>query len=269
MRRIAPTVVVTAGLLFLVAPTMVVLALSLNGGDYLRFPPRELSLRWYGVFLGDQHWTGALWRSTILASVAASLATAIGTGAAWHFVHAPGIVARFVRVIAISPILLPPIVLGVGSFVAYSNLGLYGNPIALVLTHTVLGVPYALTLGGIAISRLDKRLEMAARGLGASPFRTAIVITLPRLAPTLATSWGLAFLTSFDEVVITSFILPRGLGSTLPIQLMSQLQSALTPLIAAVSGVLVLAAVGAAIIGGWRLVPGRRSRPTLAPQKQP
>ncbi len=265
--RFASLLMLGAGLVFLVAPTLLVIPLSFSANDYLTFPPSGYSLRWYEAFLTDPRWINAFERSVILSALGATLAVAAGMLAAWYIENHRNPVTSTIRTVAVSPIVLPPIVLAIGTFIAFSKIGLYGSPLALILVYAALGLPFAIALGGVAIRRLDRRLEMAAQGLGASPAQVARHITVPRLAPTIVAAWLLAFLTAFDEVVITNFLLPRGLGNTLAMELYSELRNALTPLVAAVSGVLIAAAIVLTFVGGWRLVgrsPDRRSDTTAS-----
>jgi ABC-type spermidine/putrescine transport system permease subunit II len=253
LRALGSLVLVT-GLVFLVLPTLLVIPLSFSSSDFLTFPPAGFSLRWYATFVADPRWLGAFERSVLLSATGATIASVVGMLAAWVIVAHRNLGTAAILTIAISPIVLPPIVLAIGAFVAFAKIGLYGSPIGLILVYSVLGLPYAVSLGAVAIRRLDRRLEMAARGLGAPPWRVAVHITIPRLIPTIVAAWLLAFLTAFDEVVITNFLLPRGLGNTLAMELYSELRNALTPLVAAVSGVLIGGAVILTLLGAWRFV---------------
>ena len=243
--------------IFLVGPTVLVLWLSFSANELLMYPPSGFTIRWYEEFAGDNAWTGALFRSVTFAGVAATLSTLIGILAAWRLARSNHWLVTAFRMTSVSVLIMPPVILAVGSFISYSTVRLYGNPAALILTYTLLGLPYSLVLGEIAFRRLDRNLELAARGLGAGPARVAAHVTVPLLGPTIATAWGLAFLTAFDEVVITSFILPQGTGSTFAIQLFAQLQQGLTPVIAAASGVVIAAVFVAVGLGGWRYVAGQ------------
>jgi ABC-type spermidine/putrescine transport system permease subunit II len=239
---------------FLVGPTLLVPWFSVSQNELLIYPPTGFTTHWYTEFAADGSWTGALLRSLLFASISASAATLFGTLAAWRLARMNSLVVNVVRAASVSVLVMPPVVLAVGSFIAYSNVRLYGNPIALILTYTALGLPFPILLGDVALRRIDRNLELAARGLGAGPARVAIHVIVPLLAPTMLTAWGLAFLTAFDEVVITSFILPQGTGTTFAIQLFAQLQQGLTPVIAAASGVVIAIAFVAAGAGGWRYV---------------
>lgn len=252
--RLVSLAILAIGLVFLVLPTLLVIPLSFSSGDFLTFPPAGYSTRWYETVVADPRWLGALERSVALSALGATVATATGMLGAWFIEKHRNPLTALVRTIAVSPIVLPPIVLAIGTFIAFSRIGLYGSPVGLILVYAALGLPYAVALGSVAISRLDQRIEMAARGLGATPARVAWHVTIPRLVPTIVAAWLLAFLTAFDEVVITNFLLPRGLGNTLAMELYSELRNALTPLVAAVSGILIGAAVLLTLLGGWRFV---------------
>src|SRR5207302_314111 len=109
--RSVSLLILAAGLLFLVLPTLLVIPLSLSSGNFLTFPPPGYSFRWYETFLTDTRWVGALERSVVLSALGATIAAMTGMLGAWFIEKHRSPVTALVRTVAVSPIVLPPIVL--------------------------------------------------------------------------------------------------------------------------------------------------------------
>jgi putative spermidine/putrescine transport system permease protein len=251
---------------FLLFPVLLVLPLSLNDSFLLDFPPKKVSLRWYEELLDDEDWLDATLRSLAAATVAAVVATTTGASAAIALVRGrfPG--KRLLRLLVITPLVVPVIVLAIGMYDLYSDLRLTGSVVGVGLAHAALCLPLVVLVMASAVQNADERLEQAARTLGATGWQAFRRVTLPLLRGALAASAILVFATSFDEVVIAIFIAAG--GETLPVLIFSQLETEITPVIAAMSSILVLAVVAALVLGtagrgiAGRLRPRYPSEPT-------
>jgi putative spermidine/putrescine transport system permease protein len=137
-----------------------------------------------------------------------------------------------------SPLMIPPAVLGIAFLRFFTEVGLGGTFLGLVLSHVIIVMPFSLRLVITASSGIDPQLEHAAISLGASWWRAFARVTLPLILPGVASGWVLAFITSFDEVTMTVFIAsPR--TTTLPVRLFLYIQDNIDPLVAAVSAALI------------------------------
>ena len=240
--RIAGGVLVGAVLLFLVLPIAVVVLLSLSSASYLRFPPPGLSLRWYGAYLGSNEWLGSTLLSLMVAAAVVVLATGLGTLAAFGLqrlsprwrVAAGGLI--------LSPLIVPTVVVAIGVYYAYARYGLIGSPVALVLAHTCLAVPFVVTSVSASLQGFDRRLERAALSLGASRWGTVRQVTLPIILPGVVVGALFAFITSFDELVVALF-LSGSSAVTLPRRMWDDIRFAIDPTIAAVSTVTIAVTV--------------------------
>lgn len=244
-RSRARWIVLTFTVAYLVLPTALVVFLSFGQDNVLRFPPRlgrEDVFRWYREFLGTGAWTGAALRSVLTAALAALIATVAGGAAAFalHRGDFPG--KRAIDALTLGPLLVPPIVMATGGFSLFAQLGLVGSYPGLAVMHAVLGVPYVTLIASAALARSDPVLELASLSLGASPLQTFRHVTLPMLLPALCTGALFAFLTSFDEVVI-SFFLVSSVAPTLPVRIFASLNLAVSPVVAAVSTLQVILSV--------------------------
>lgn len=242
---------------YLLLPSVLVAIMSFGSDDLLRFPPDLFSLRWYEEFLGSEPWTTAAIRSVGVAIGAATLSAILGTAAAIAIVRGRLPLRRAFTAVAISPIVVPPIIVAVGGYGIFVRLGLIGSLPGLVLVHTVFTVPVVILLVSAALNRTDHRLELASTNLGAGTWTTYRRITLPLIAPAILSGWLFAFLISFDELVLAIFLVGTS-APTLPIRIFSEITFGLTPIIAAVSTLLLL--LTAVALGASGAIGRRGSR---------
>lgn len=221
-------------LLFLAFPIVVVLAVSFSSANYLTFPPPALSLKWYRVYFASENWLNPTWLSLWVAAAVVVLSTVLGTLAALGIARLPRLLRVLVSGLVLSPLIVPVIVVAIGVYYAFSRYGLVGKPIALVLAHTSLAVPFVVTSVTATLAGIDPRLEQAALSLGASPRGTFFQITLPLIRPGVMVGALFAFITSFDELIVALFLSGQG-AVTLPRRMWEDLRYAIDPTIAAVS----------------------------------
>jgi ABC-type spermidine/putrescine transport system permease subunit II len=229
---------------FLVAPTVLVVLISFGKDPVIRWPPDLGTFGWYAELVRDGAWMAAIGRSVALGLLSAVGAMAVGSMASFGLVRGDLPFRRAIEVLAIGPMIVPPVVLATGGYSFYADLGLVGSFFGLVLLHTVLGVPFVVLTVSAALARTDPNLELASAGLGANRLTTFRRVTLPLIMPAALSGGLFAFLTSFDEVIISTFII-RGAGSTLPVRIFSSLTTGLTPVVAAISTLQVVVAVAA------------------------
>ena len=236
-------------LVFLAAPSLLVIAMSFSGSRFLEFPPRTLSLRWYAAYWSSGAWWNATLRSVEIALVVTVVATALGTLAAIALVRIdlPGKSA--LRALVVSPIMVPTIVLSIGLYNLYARWRLIGTGAGLVLAHTVLALPFVVLNVSAVLYKLDRSLERAARSLGAGPLRTFATVMLPLLWPGIASGAIFAFLISFDEIVVAMFV--SGSNPTLPKLMFDGIRYELNPVVAAVASQLIAVTTLALLASAW------------------
>lgn len=229
--------------IFLLAPIIIVVLASLNAGNFLTFPPQGLSLRWFWTFLNNQVFIDAIVYSAVLATAATAVSLVIGTMAALYFVRHAGREAEAVRVAVLLPLILPEILTAIALLFFFYEIGIgTEHKIALFTGHVLMTLPFVFLNVTTSLQGRDDSVELAARTLGASRYTAFRRVTLPLIAPGLATGGVFAFIISFDTFGI-SFLL-KGTGSApLPIQLYDYLRFNFTPEAAAVSTVSILLTV--------------------------
>ena len=243
MGRLALSTLAWAILLFLVSPVVIVFPLSLSSGTYLSFPPPGFSLKWYAAFFASRSWTDAAWVSVEVGIPVTIAAVLLGTPAALGLRRArfPG--QRLINALVLSPLIVPGIIVAIGTYFVYAQYGLVGNKIALILGHTCIAVPFVVINVASALQGVDPALEKAASNLGAAPWPAFRQITLPLIAPGILAGALFAFITSFDELLIALFLSGTG-AVTLPRRMFDEIRYDLDPTIAAVSSLLILITTG-------------------------
>jgi len=144
-----------------------------------------------------------------------------------------------VMAVLISPMVVPVVVVGVGVYFFFIDIGLSESYIGLILAHAALGAPFVVTTVSATLQGFNHNLVRASLSLGASPLYTFFRITLPVIAPGLISGALFAFATSFDEVVITLFVAGPD-QSTLPRQMFSGIRENISPTIAALATILIV-----------------------------
>lgn len=230
--RIPVYVLVGLSLALLVIPLLVTLPISLNSVPWFTYPFPGLSFRWFDTLFNSELWRGAILNSLIIAIAATVLATTLGTLASIGLVNSNFPYRNVVMVLAISPMLIPVVVLGLGLFIFFSSIGLNYSYTGIILAHTLIATPFVIITVTATLTRFDFTLMRAAANLGAGKITAFRTVMLPIIAPGIGAGAVFAFATSFDEVVIVLFIAgPQ--QRTLPKQMFTGLREQLDPTIIA------------------------------------
>ena len=223
---------------FLLLPILLIVALSFGSSRYLQFPPAAWTTKWYAQLFSDPDWLSAFMTSLEIAVVVAIVATLIGLMASFALTRGrfPGREAA--RALLLTPMVLPVVILAVALYAFFLRIHLNGTLLGFVLAHVVVALPFAVISICNALERFDKSVEDAAVLCGASPLEAKIRVTLPAIRDGLFGALIFSFLASWDEVVIAIFMASPDL-QTLPVRIFSTLRQDLSPVIAAVSTILV------------------------------
>jgi putative spermidine/putrescine transport system permease protein len=244
-------------LVFLAAPILVVVIASFSSATYLTFPPPAFGLRWYRTYFETSDWLAVTWLSIVVGASVVVLSTLLGTLASLGLARLPPAIRAVATGLILSPLIVPVIIIAIGIYYAFSRYGLIGSPVALVLAHTCLAVPFVVTSVSASLAGVDRRLEQAALSLGATPFGTFRQVILPLIRPGVLVGALFAFITSFDELVVALFLSGSG-AVTLPRRMWDDLRYSIDPTIAAVSTLTIV--LTAAVLGGAHLLRRRTER---------
>ncbi len=231
-----------AVLIFLLAPILAIVPLSVNESRFLTYPMTGFSWRWYADLGLDPRWGKALVNSAIIGVASTVLSMVLGTLAAIGLNRArfPG--HGIVTAIVLSPMIVPVVISAVGFYLFYAPLGLTGTYLGLILGHTALAVPFVVVTVSATLAGFDHGLMRAAANLGASPLTAFRRVMMPLIAPGLAAGALFAFATSLDEVVMVLMVAGPD-QRTLPREMFSGIRENISPTITAIATILILLAV--------------------------
>ena len=237
--NIAITVIVTLAMVMMALPNIVIIPASFGGEEYIIFPPRTLSTRWYENFFQSAVWRTATANSLIVALLSMIASTLIGTLAALGLVRVKPELRSLLMSVFLLPAIVPTIITGVALYGILSSFGLRGGIFGIVVGHTILASPFVIINVIAALQRMDMSLVNGARSLGASPWRAFYHVTLPVIWPGIAAGAIFAFLTSFSEIVLSLFLTSSS-TITLPVQMWSGIRFEINPTVAAASSLFVV-----------------------------
>ena len=226
-------------MVLLVIPTLLVIPMSFSASQYLEFPPREWSLRWYQSYFNSTSWMQATATSLKAGLLTVLVATPVATMAAYGLHESRLRHAGWLLMLLLTPMVVPVILIGIGVFYAYVKLKLVNSLLGLVLAHSMLAIPVVMMVVGSALKTFDLDQELVARSLGASRLKAFWLVTLPQIKFSVVTGAVLAFLTSFDEIIVSLFV-SGGANSTLTRNMFNALRDQVDPTIAAISTLIIV-----------------------------
>ena len=216
---------------FLVLPIMAIVPAAFSAQSFIRLPPEAWSLRWWNAFFNDITWRLTLVTSLKVAALTTLISVAAGTAAALGIARSGSRVRTLLTGLFLGPVVTPAIVLAVALYSTARATGLVGTATALVIAHTMLALPFVVLNVGVSLDALDRRLLLAAAGLGAGSFQIFRTVTLPLISPGVVGGAVFAFVTSFDEVVLSIFLAGPA-AKTLPVRIWEEIRVEYTPMVA-------------------------------------
>ncbi len=229
-------------LALLSAPIVVVLGVSLNGPQTLRFPPQEPSLRWYGELFRQSEWLVPLMNSLVIAALASLIAVAVALPLALHVWSRTGLVARALYTLGVAPFMLPPVISAVGFLVFWVSAGMYGQMTTTIVSHGVFLVTLPVVTISLGLGAIDPALIEAARTMGATRRQVLGTVVLPLVIPYVISGYAFAFVLSLNEYII-AYMVAGFTVETLPIKIFNSLRYGYTPIMGVVSVLFVALAV--------------------------
>jgi putative spermidine/putrescine transport system permease protein len=249
LTRILVTALLAVLVVYILAPLVGIVGASLSTAIYWQFPPQALTMRWYEQFAGTR---------TLVDSTKVSLGAGLGVGVigtAVSFLMALAIGRSRIRaatrntlnLAVLVPLLIPAVGLGIGIYYLYVALAIPINLATLIAAQVILVIPLITGLLGVGLRGIRPNVERAALNLGANPAVVVWRVTLPLMRPALVTAAILGFVRSFDDSAVALFINSPS-TTTLPVRLLTQLETIDGPLIAAGGSVLLLIALAVAVV---------------------
>lgn len=243
---------------FLFSPLLITCILAFNDSQFPSLPWKGFTLEWFtanlparvGIF-HDQINLDSMWVSVKVAFFVSLLATLVGTCGAFLFEQENFRFKQMLYFLMLAPLVIPGVILGISILLFSTSLGIFFEESLHVdvgilrpgLGLVILGqFSFITTLVTLVVSarlkKFDRTLEEAALNLGATRFEVIRYITLRFLKPAILASAAVAFLMSFENFNTTLFLV--GSEPTLPINLYLQVRDGSTPVINAISFLLIL-----------------------------
>lgn len=234
--------------IFLLAPLIVVIIASFSPTPLVVFPPKGISLKWYGnIFSSSTNFLGGFINSIKVAVLATAIDVLLGVTAAlsvskYQFRQKELLVSFFT-----SPMYVPSIAFAFVLLLTFSQIGSVPGMVKILLGHMIIVMPYIVRNTLSVLAGFNWTLEDAAASLGANNVQTFFRVTLPLIKPGVVAGAMLAFLYSFDEAVLSS-LLSSPKFVTLPIRIMNYMEFSFDPTLAAISTVLILMSLSLIVI---------------------
>ncbi len=241
LRLVFGTLAVIA-IVFLIAPSLIVLLTSFTASPSLKFPPDGYSLRWYAALVDAEQMQQAAWNSLVVAFWTTLVSVVFGTAASLAITRSRARWAQVCDVVFMSPLILPALAFGFAALIYINLLGFRPSIPFLILGHVIVCVPFVLRTTIAALAQLDPALLDASASLGAGGIYTFRRITLPLIGRGVGAGAFLAFMASFDNVPVSLFLADER-TEVLPIHLWQQIETNLDVRTAAVSGLIVIATI--------------------------
>ena len=239
----AVTGAIGLGLVFLIGPLLVTFVMAFDARNYLGpLPPPALSFHWFTKLFQQDEVASSLETSLILASATTVISVAAGAGAAIALANPrfPG--ASAVQSAFLSPLVVPPVVIGFGLLIFLSQIGVVHGMVRLLAGHLVISLPYAIRATLASLNGFNTSLPEAAMVLGATERQAFWSVTLPLIRTGIITGAIFAFAISMDDVSVSLFL--SGPDATpLPVTLISNMRASFDLTIAAAAVLLMAATV--------------------------
>ena len=228
----------TLGFSFLYLPMVILVIYSFNESKLVTVWA-GFSTKWYGELLQNEAFLNAAWVTIKVAVFSSTLATVLGTMAAYVLVRTSRFKGRTLfSGMIYAPLVMPEVITGLSLLLLFIGIGLDRGVLTIVLAHTTFAMCYVSVVVSSRLVSFDRSLEEAALDLGCSPWQAFRLVTLPIIAPAVISGWLLAFTLSLDDLVIASFTAGPS-ATTLPIKIFSAVRLGVSPEINALSTIMI------------------------------
>src|SRR6056297_3556724 len=228
----------TFGFAFLYIPMVILIVYSFNDSKLVTVWA-GFSTRWYGELLQNESFLDAAWVTLKVAVFSSTIATVLGTMAAYVLVRGGRFMGRTLfSGMVYAPLVMPEVITGLSLLLLFIGIGLDRGVLTIVLAHTTFSMCFVSVVVSSRLVTFDRSLEEAALDLGCSHFDAFRLVTLPIIAPAVISGWLLAFTLSLDDLVIASFTAGPS-ATTLPIKIWSAVRLGVSPEINALSTILI------------------------------
>jgi len=231
----------TVTMVFFYAPLVVLIVFSFNNSKTMHW--EGLSLRWYHeLFFNSRDLWNAFGNSVLIALTSASLSTVLGTlgaiGIYWYNFR----FKKYVQIASFLPLILPEIIIGVSLLILFAAIGLKLGLLTIFIAHVTFNLPYVLLIVSSRLDEFDHSIIEAAYDLGAREIDALLRVIVPVSMPGIIAGFLVSITLSLEDFVITFFVAGPG-ASTLPLHIYSMIRFGVSPVINALSVVLIAGSI--------------------------
>ena len=251
MKRLSAFNVVslTLGFAFLYIPMLILILFSFNESKLVTVWA-GFSTKWYAELMQNEAMLQAAWVTVKVAVFSSTIATVLGTMAAYVMVRGGRFMGRTLfSGMIYAPLVMPEVITGLSLLLLFIGIGLDRGVFTIILAHTTFSMCYVSVVVSSRLVSFDRSLEEAALDLGCSPMQAFRLVTLPIIAPAVISGWLLAFTLSMDDLVIASFVSGPG-STTLPMVVYSSVRLGVSPQINALATIIIAVVSTAVLIAG-------------------
>ncbi|MES2122832.1 MAG: ABC transporter permease [Chlamydiota bacterium] len=234
--NLSTLVLIASIYLFLYVPLIVLLVFSFNTEGFPS-PWKGFTLQWYHELFQATHLWNAFCTSLVVAICSTAISLAMGVFLIFYAAQG-GKIGKFLNLFY-GNLVIPETVLAVSLLGFFTLISIPLGLVTLILSHTLLGLGFVIPIVYARFMELDHRMTEASLVLGASPVQTFFKVTLPLLRPSLIVTGLLVFIISFDDFVLSYFCAGSS-AQTLSLYILSMLRSGISPVVNALSAVLLV-----------------------------
>ena len=231
----------TACYIFILLPVAVLILFSFQDGRLAVPPFKGPTLDWYVTAFNNPRMMDGLVNSLLVGIGSSAISVILGFLAAYGISRHEFPAKRLLQGVIILPLAVSYLLVGMGLLVTLSSLGLGPSLWIVVIGHVVINMPLAFAICLAQLGEHQRKIEWAAKDLGASTFRVLTQVTMPMIAPALIAAFCLCFTLSWDEFII-AFLVTR-FDVTLPIVIWTMLRGGLNPQTNAVGSFIFLCSI--------------------------
>lgn len=234
-------------ILFLLIPTLIVIAASFEPSSSIRFPPDSISLQWYAQIPSEDRFITGFQRSLAVASFSTLIGIPVGILTGLGLIRYDLRFEKYFQIYLLLPFTVPLIVSGVILLIIFGQLGILNSLWAVGLGLAIINMPFMLWAVASRVNSLNSNLEDAAKSLGAEELQTFWHVTLPAILPGVVTGSLLMFVLGLNEFLV-SLVITTSVTETLPVMIYTAMRQNISPLIAAIASVYVIVAILAVVV---------------------
>jgi putrescine transport system permease protein len=249
------------GLAFLYVPIVILVIYSFNASRLVTVWG-GWSTRWYVALMHDAAMLDAAWVTLRIGLLSAASATVLGTLAALALTRFGRFRGRILfGGMIYAPLVMPEVITGLSLLLLFVAVDVDRGFWTITVAHTTLTMCFVAIIVQARLVDFDRSLEEAAMDLGCPPLKTFLTVTLPLIAPAIASGFVLAFTLSLDDLILASFTTGPG-ATTLPIRIYSEVRLGVKPEINAICTILIaVVAAGLIVASLMTKLSGGRAQP--------